>query len=242
MPLDDKDTTKEARWVGDVWLDVIVEESFSHSAQVTEHAVEQGADISDHVHLLPEELTIVGVVSNTPLEQPQSHAGGAAIDTSPEALYGEPKTNAVLGLAQMGIGAAGLLQASPPPREQADALSYREFRVNSLRFTTEFDRVSAVDQALQNLIMAGEPVPVYTTRRAYEAVVLTRYEPESASRGVLRFSLSGRVVQVVASESVDLPEPVQPRGKGKKNKGKKQAAKAKESQVSKSFLFNVFRG
>lgn len=53
--------------IGVVQLDASVQEQHSKAVEVPLHPVEAGADISDHVRPLPEELTINGVVSNHPV-------------------------------------------------------------------------------------------------------------------------------------------------------------------------------
>jgi hypothetical protein len=48
-------------------LDASVKEDHDAEVEVTDHPVEQGAAVSDHARPKPEELTIEGMVSNTPL-------------------------------------------------------------------------------------------------------------------------------------------------------------------------------
>lgn len=54
--------------IDSIVLDATLSEVHSGAAQVTEHPVEGGVDISDHVIQRPDELDITGVVSNTPIE------------------------------------------------------------------------------------------------------------------------------------------------------------------------------
>lgn len=49
---------------GFVELDCSETESHQRTAEVTEHPVEDGADISDHVKIIPGRLTITGIVSD----------------------------------------------------------------------------------------------------------------------------------------------------------------------------------
>lgn len=53
-------------------LDASVREEHVSEVEVTDHPVEQGAAVSDHARPKPEELTIEGVVSNTPLNHLQT--------------------------------------------------------------------------------------------------------------------------------------------------------------------------
>lgn len=53
-------------------LDASVKEEHVCEVEVTDHPVEQGSAISDHARSKPEEITIEGVISNTPLSHLQT--------------------------------------------------------------------------------------------------------------------------------------------------------------------------
>ncbi len=48
-------------------LDVAVEEMHTLEADVTEHPVEKGADVTDHIRSRPISVQVVGIVSDTPI-------------------------------------------------------------------------------------------------------------------------------------------------------------------------------
>ena len=52
------------RYLGDVTFDAVVEETHSTTMEITSHPIESGASISDHAFLLPEELIVIGYLSN----------------------------------------------------------------------------------------------------------------------------------------------------------------------------------
>jgi hypothetical protein len=58
-------------------FDASVRESFESTAEVTEHAVESGVAISDHVKQNADVLTIEAVVTNAPIVTPAHAADGA---------------------------------------------------------------------------------------------------------------------------------------------------------------------
>jgi hypothetical protein len=64
--------------INGIWIDVSLRETHGISAELTQHAVEEGADITDHVRAMPTRLTLEGVVSNQPIELPGSHATAIA--------------------------------------------------------------------------------------------------------------------------------------------------------------------
>lgn len=53
--------------IGDVSLDCTVSETHNATATVTDHPVESGSTITDHIRPEPLQLTITGIVSNTPI-------------------------------------------------------------------------------------------------------------------------------------------------------------------------------
>lgn len=53
--------------IGELMVDAFISESHSFSAEISEHPVESGQSIVDHVRNLPITLTIDGIISNTPM-------------------------------------------------------------------------------------------------------------------------------------------------------------------------------
>jgi hypothetical protein len=115
--------------IGSIWIDVSISEKHSVGADVTQHPVERGGDITDHIRPKPREIQIEGFVSNHPTEAPLSHAGGAVatedagfidVTTVPGrrlaplsvSMEGEP-TDYGLGLIP-GFGQASALAAVVP--------------------------------------------------------------------------------------------------------------------------------
>lgn len=250
--------TDTSHLIDDVWIDVILEETFSHVATVTDHPVETGTDISDHVHLAPERLTMRGIVSNAPIRVPKSHGEGAAAleaqqslqvdpdgpDSSPSPIRieGEPESNAVLGIAQSVFFGTGIVanalgvDTSGPKKEfllqPFEGAGRRTGKGSAsfegLQFTSTFDRCVSVDQALTLIHASKLPIAVYTMRRSYEAVVIETYDVEPGSTGKLEFTITAKVITTVNSEVADVPKPKQERGKPKKNSGTQQAQPAKQ--------------
>lgn len=53
--------------IGEIVLDAALEETHTLQARATEHPVETGSDVTDHVQSLPASLRLDGIISNTPL-------------------------------------------------------------------------------------------------------------------------------------------------------------------------------
>lgn len=63
--------------IGTIWIDVSISEKHSVGAEVSDHPVERGTNIADHIRPTPRTVQIEGLVTNHPIEQPLSHAGSA---------------------------------------------------------------------------------------------------------------------------------------------------------------------
>src|SRR3954470_5977684 len=59
-------------------VDCTLSETYAYEADVTEFEVEKGANISDHRRTKPVELTVAGLISDTPLDQDLVTAAVAA--------------------------------------------------------------------------------------------------------------------------------------------------------------------
>jgi hypothetical protein len=67
-------------------IDASEEQVFESTAEVTDHTVESGASISDHVRPGGDTITVQGIVSNTPIAQPAFGMDGAAVESRPLSL------------------------------------------------------------------------------------------------------------------------------------------------------------
>lgn len=53
--------------IGELQLDATIRESHSYVNQISEFPVESGSEINDHIRLEPDEITMEGLVTNTPI-------------------------------------------------------------------------------------------------------------------------------------------------------------------------------
>lgn len=234
--------------IGDVWVDVSLRETHGVGAEVTDHPVERGANIVDHIRPLPRTFSIEGLVTNHPIEVPKSHMGGARQDTGPLQLtaarglpdrvqphqvtiQGEPTVGAfglIPGVAQ-GVAILGAMRIDVRPRRQfaaehnpIDNQATQGWSAQALHFTQQFDRVGEVYAALVNIVEQSKLVTIVTGLVRYDSVALTDLQfdrsPDTGPNA-LRFSAQARVLRIVDSEVVQLPDPVVPRAKPAKTDG-----------------------
>lgn len=189
--------------IGPIWIDVSISETHGLSADVTQHPVESGSDMTDHIRPTPRTIQIEGLVTNHPTELPLSHAGGArAIDDAgfidvttqpgrrvpPMSMEIEGEPSDPLGFlpgASQAMAIAGTLTGAlgldvSRPRRRFAAERYHEDRdgrtfysVNALAFSEDFDRVGAVYAALVQVVQDAQPVKLVTGLDVYDQVALS---------------------------------------------------------------------
>lgn len=71
--------------LGEIVVDAFVNETHSFSSEITEHPIESGGPIVDHVHQMPFCLSIDGIISNTPM----SLTGLTAFDSAKRYIEGD---------------------------------------------------------------------------------------------------------------------------------------------------------
>lgn len=88
-----------------VVVDATISESHTRSAEITNHPVEKGADISDHYRLKPDVLQIEGVVSNSPVpganDPAEQHTSGRMTFTSKGKFTAERASTAYQDLLKL---------------------------------------------------------------------------------------------------------------------------------------------
>lgn len=235
--------------IGDVWIDVSIRETHGVGAEVTDHPVEVGSNIADHIRTLPRTFSIEGLVTNHPIEVPKSHIGGARASTAPiEILAARPQSQRVpphsvvidgeptvgaLGIlpgVDQGVAILGALRIEVRSKRQfaaehnpIDNQRTQQYSAQALHFTQQFDRVGEVYAALMNIVESNKLVTVVTGLVRYDSVALTDLQfDRSADIGAnaLKFSAQARALRIVQSETVRLPDPVQPRAKPTKSQGR----------------------
>jgi hypothetical protein len=77
--------------LGELVIDAFVQETHGFSSEISEHPIESGSSIVDHVHNKPICLSIEGIISNTPM----TLVGLAAFDSASRFFQGESNDSAL---------------------------------------------------------------------------------------------------------------------------------------------------
>lgn len=178
-------------------LDVVEKEGLEESAEVSEYAVERGANIVDHVRRNAGTIALEGVVTNAPVVLPATHMGGVTGSVQTQTL---------------DVGG-------------------RQLKASVLTFSGTFDRVRAVDEALQALM--GGTVVRYTStlRGTIEDLVVTRYrvDREAMTGNALPFTIELQRIRYAETQRVAV-SPAQRRGRARQNRGAQPATTAPDTR------------
>lgn len=219
-------------WKGDsgqtynIALDASIQETHTATNTITDHPVEKGINVADHIRPEPDQLSIEGEISNTPIFLPGDHADGAR-EIQVE-IHGAQKTiGNTIGRPVPVLGA--LLSKIPLPLPGDTGIAKG--------FSPAFDRVAACYEELLKLRSEGRLCRVLTTLRTYENMgLLSLTVPRSAAYGnVLHFTIELKEVRFGSTETV--PVPIIPRAK--QDKGTKVPTPAEPPAEAASTLYKL---
>jgi hypothetical protein len=216
---DDSGAAVTASFDGDM------QETHETSATVTEHPVEEGLDVADHIRVNPRRYQVEGVVTDSP-----TLGNPGAVDELEEVqielqIPEYPQQISLSAGLQAGIGAIGdaVFGKSPP------------LKVTMLRFENFKSRKRAFLELLEGAIDAGSLVRVITSMKEYdgmaiESVVCTR-APDDGDAAV--FTVSLKQVATVTSDITVAPEPSEVLGAVKKAAGSRTTENDKDKIAAK---------
>lgn len=194
-------------------LDASVHETHAATSTVTDHPVERGSNVADHIRPDPDQLTIEGHISNTPHFLPADHVGGITVEH--KTVQGAQRTlrDESSGAFGTGLGAriglpTGVLGQFPSGRVDNGTV---------VGFSGVFDRVTECYKELLRIRDDGQLVRVITTLRTYENMAMTSLEVQrDVSTGKsLALSLAFKNVRFGATKNEPLPKrPVKAKPKG----------------------------
>lgn len=83
--------------LGELVIDAFLKETHSFSSEITEHPIESGSAIVDHIYNQPFSLSIDGIISNTPM----SLVGLTAFDSATRYLEGDSNDFATIAFEKI---------------------------------------------------------------------------------------------------------------------------------------------
>lgn len=219
-----------------------------NQAEATEHPVERGADVTDHVRVQNAKLTLEVYVTNTPLGDADSPRPGILLSTplAPALPDRLPKIPAVLAVKTWNnpINGVGFEAIEPVTVDVAqDAPLPEPFAVQTIQFAAEFDDVQAVREKLLELQRSVQLLQVVTPIEHYTDMVIEHVTmPRDAPEGGASITVTFKQLRIVATKIVAAPVPTEPRGNGAVSKGHQGTKDAKNPEKKKSVLRSLLGG
>lgn len=100
-------------------IDATISEGHALKGTLTKHNIEEGSQISDHVHIEPRSLVLQGVISDNPISLNESVVGGAASTLG--SIVDEQISPIVTG-AVASLGGALVRESSKPSKSAKEVL------------------------------------------------------------------------------------------------------------------------
>lgn len=226
-------------------LEMVVSETHTLASEVTEHAVERGADITDHVRRKPARVNMQLFVSEEPLDElkttafkippptdaPQTlQVGGASVTIPPRGDRGlAPPPIALLTPGGLVNAAVAAVSATFFPEQAVPA---------TVGIPATKPYVTRFMDLLEEARNIGQVLTLVTRKRTYDNMLL---ESVTMDRGQgdgtgARFNLEFKEVRIVDTKIVPAPAGP-PAAKSQINKGAQTAPEAPKPPVAEeSFL------
>lgn len=221
-----------------ITFDVIESELHETVSEITDHPVEVGVNVTDHVRPTPDRISLIAYTTNQPIApNPFTQRGEQTsfeLNVPTWTIPVEPTPGA---LYRKGLNALGGL------------LGDATRSVTILSFPDTFDAIRETYEALLELQKNAVPLQIVTPLRVYEDMILERTSaPRNAGDSGVAFGLDVRQLRVVESGQVAAP-PVPaddvPGGQPLQNKGA-QGAKppgaGEDENKGGSIAFNILSG
>lgn len=209
-------------FIDPAYYSLVISESHTHTAEITEHPVETGATVSDNISTKPNELTIELISTNTP-NKPGVYGVTVKYQLDIPPL---PLILSESALIEAGISAIGdaLFGASKPPVATV------------LGWTQEFDAISEMHDALVAIWESKSLCGVATSTKTYDDMAVKNVKYDRKVKGKGAFSVTFGRVNTVSSQTVAAPVPLEPRGKGIASKGSQSTGDTKDGAKAESLL------
>lgn len=204
-------------------FDATVKELHASSAIATEHYVEDGVALTDHVRPERDRLSAEAHVTNTPIRTISGAEDGAV-----SAFQVTTQATGFDRLAKVKRNG----QVDQATRESSD----NDFNANVLQWPSEFDRVTDVYTVLRDLMVEGIELTILTSLRQYDSMVLVDMgAPRDGgdNSNAIMFSLEFVEVRKAQTETVDSPEPLETRAERRRRRGA-QATEEPEAEEDRS--------
>lgn len=226
-----------------LWFDVVTEENHHLKAEITEHPVEEGINVTDNVRPEPDVVTLTCFISNAPIK--------VAREVQTEVKKEGKLIGAQAGTIQFGQKLEVKTYdppLAPTPGSLINALTSaisnllkgkKEWKANIIKFDKDFDNVQDVYFALKELRDTAQRIEAITSVRSYKDMVVQDVTmPRTSEHGTgASVTIQLKEIRVVSTIKVKAPKPAELRGTDRKNNGAKGPSDADDPTKRESLLF-----
>lgn len=229
--------------------DLVLSENHVNVAEITEHPVEVGANLADHIRTTVLHFSCEVFVTNSPIKpngpRPSSNEADTSLVMVPPwrgavekieleiPTYEpplEPTPGSAFRLAGKAIGAVVDLITGGPPTLKADLLIFPEV----------FNRVKEFQEILVDMQNRGIVFQVITDTTIYNSMALSSITLPITESGGSPFTLEFTQIRTVSSATVQAPKPKEPRGAPPASKGGQSPDPTNDpKKIAKSILAQV---
>lgn len=220
-------------------FDIVSGESHGASASVSDHPVEEGTVISDHVNPDPRTLNLTVRVSDTPINMAslQAIVGAPLLGGPVRVRLASARLKRISDLRVTGgYGLGALLPSNAitgitgrgyvEPRVEPAEFEAMDTSIDAqfFGFTEQLQRRMWVHRNLTALCLEGRPVQVSTEYRYYPSMLITQVTAARDGTRSQTFDIQMREFRTATTQSVTLkakPRPAQKRAEPLKPAGKK---------------------
>ncbi len=219
-------------------VDVVKSTTDNREAKLSDHVVETGSVVTDHIVIQPEQVSFELVVTQSPMIAPGFAVASAPINVAGRELVPTPHAISVRqsqfkpggflfltrGLTSAVASLFGGSEENPSTVQgSATRATASSLQVNVIQAATPVDRVNEAHDTLIEIMNTGLLVTVAFKGRLYVDYLITGVElsqgPGEAGMG--RFKVKVRAFHVVSAVNVKLPDPADFRAKPQEKKGNK---------------------
>lgn len=218
---------------GPFMFDAVMSETAEHSSTATEHPVEQGANISDHIRDNLDNVSLEIKVTNSPLQDLYGFGmtvGGVDLKVPTFDRTPAPTPGALMSA---GIDAVKSLIAGPTNYKAIvqsfpDTQNFCAFVLGQL--------IDWKERGVLGKVILGD--------RTYESMIITGVtsKRESDTGDALDISLTLKEIRLVEAKLVTAPKPTEKRGAISKPKGRQPTSFVRDPAPKKSVFSKLLHG
>lgn len=224
--------TDPADQLGQLHFDVVLVEDHERDSEVTDHSVEQGVSLTDHVRPLPDTITLSTFVSNTPINSRDAQLLPLTLDIP------QPNQGGLLAGGTTALAGNALLQLGIGNRNPTTiTATVQQFPGDTDYVQLTYDNLTALRDAAI-LITVATPHQVYTNM-IVKRIALHR---DSGTGTGGEFEIDLRQIRIVSSSIVDAPLPSLVQATPLANKGKIDPTAASAPKQSVALKYGLDSG